>query len=302
MITVVLRFCREYRFNRCNLFCCTITQIHELKRENSELQAQLTQKDGKIVELERRLSSQLSNESLERDRLDYGATPGGEQRQVAEPEYNQQKCIDDLSREVHRLSPYVEKVKSLKRKLKDAEDLNERARGIDEQLTQQVLLVSERDAEILKLKGGGTSSGDSRKDLEISRLKALLKKSTGGASGSSDSGLHDTAAVGVGVVSANRRGVVSERHLKSGDTETIRELQREIQKKDAETKKANERLQNFEKMAGNVVKLQQQSREQSEVIAQLRKEREGTGSEVSEWYGGYICRVECKWWMLDIRQ
>ena len=181
----VLRFYREYRFNRCNLFCCTITQIHELKRENSELQAQLTQKNGKIVELEPWLSSQLSNESLERDRLDYGATPGGEQRQVAEPEYNQQKCIDDLSREVHRLSPYVKKVKSLK--LKDAEELNERARGIDEQLTQQVLLVSERDAEILKLKksiceGGGTSSSNSRKDLEISRLKALLKKSTRSAS------------------------------------------------------------------------------------------------------------------------
>ena len=121
-----------------------------MKEENSELQ--LTQKDGKIVELEPRLSSQLSNESLERDRLEYGATLGGEQGQATEPEYNQQKCIDDLSREVRRLTPYVEIVKSLKRKLKDAEELNERARGIDEQLTQQVLVVSERDAEILKLK------------------------------------------------------------------------------------------------------------------------------------------------------
>ena len=263
-------------------------QIHELKRENSELQAQLTQKDGKIVELERRLSSQLSNESLERDRLDYGATPGGgEQRQAAEPEYNQQKCIDDLSREVHRLTPYVEKAKSLKRKLKDAEELNERARGLDKQLTQQVLLVSERDAEILKLKksiseGGGTSSSNYRKDLEISRLKALLKVSSGGASGSSDSGLHEATAMGVGAVSSSRGGVVSERHFRSGDTETIRELQREIQKKDAETRKANERLQELDKMAGNMVKLQQQSREQSEVIAQLKKELEGTGSEVSE--------------------
>ena len=114
--------------------------------------------------------------------------------------YNQQSYIDNLHKDVERLTKEAKEVESLKRKLKHAEGLNDQAKGFERQLVEQVMLISVKDAEITNLKetirglerGGDVNLREqlSKKDLEISRLRACLTKkeklSSVGGSGSGD--------------------------------------------------------------------------------------------------------------------
>lgn len=306
------------------------------------------------------LATQIPDSDDKGDNRGHGDGTAREGGRGEESVYNQQRYIDNLHKDVERLTKEAKEVESLKRKLKHAEGLNDQAKGFERQLVEQVKLISVKDAEITNLKetirglecGGDVNIREqlSKKDLEISRLRACLTKkeklSSMGGSGSGDrehlqapradgqssqsvallqaefdrklqnkeklifqlkkrvneltelkvaSGdtpteeddaaikkkLTERKAVGVGVASG---GVVSEPHYGAGETvdsSVVQALQGMIKEKDEKLKKMTDRLQHFEKVAGDVVKMQKHTKEQSEVIVQLRRELIEAGAEVS---------------------
>ena len=120
-----------------------------------------------------------------------------------------------------------------------------------------------------------------RKDLLIEKLKGrvndLTEKALVAEAIPPEDSQQKMADVGV----ADEEGVVKE-HL--GVTEylaQVEELQAVVKERDEKIRAITSQLQDLERMAGNVVQMQKHSREQSEVVAQLRKQLEAAGDEVS---------------------
>jgi predicted RNase H-like nuclease (RuvC/YqgF family) len=153
---------------------CTILylQLQVLQSKVSELELRNT-------ELQRQLS--LHHEAVGRDE------PPREDGSLEEA-YIRRDYVDHLVGEVKRLEPCEREVKKLQRQLKHMEEVLADAQKRDQQLCDQVALVSLKEMEIVDLKRQ-LSAGASElaeiarlkeqltgKEREIARLKARLKK------------------------------------------------------------------------------------------------------------------------------
>ena len=312
--------------------------------------AKLEERDNELEELRQSLSVQTPPPP----------PPGGEYkaqdstaRREKEPEYTQQMYINYLTGEVNRLTPLVDKNEGLKRQLKHLEEVNKEAKLYESKVIEQVMVISEKDAEIDQLKRELEQSSDAalreqltKNELEISRLKARLSKQEKGATGSvgaaspvdfpeasSTDGPHNPRSSGdvaafqadfeqkmkrkevtieklkkrvndlteqltkkaraagyvppedsqqkladIGV--ADEEGVVKECLNGTEYLAEVEELQTAVKERDERIKTVTSQLQELEKMAGNVVQMHKHSRDQSELIAQLRKQVESAGDGV----------------------
>ena len=307
-----------------------------MQDEKRQLQEKLEERDGEVENLRKLLSMQTSK-----------AVPGDERKtqgnaaQEEELGYTQQTYMNYLTSEVKSLMPLAGENERLKRQMNHLEEVNKQAKIYETKAVEQVITISEKDAEIERLKRAMERSSDpalreqlSKKDMEISRLKARLakqdKEATGGVGAFGPVGSHESSSTDgphrssgdiadlpaeelkrkdalidklkkrvndltektlvlegmlpedsqqkladVGV--ADEGGEVT-RHL--DETEYVAQMQEKIKEKDEKIKTVTNQLQDFEKMAGNVVQIHKHSREQSEVIAQLKKQLEVAGDGV----------------------
>lgn len=139
----------------------------------------------------------------------------------------------------------------------------------DERVKKKDLLIARLKERVNKLTENTVTKEHTQPD-EVTKLKQKL---TG----------RKLAGVSVGDVGGVTRAddMVDERLEEAGDRTVVCELQKALREKDEKLRSVMTQLGSLERVAGNVVKMEKHTKEQSGLIVQLKRELEATKSGVS---------------------